>query len=82
MKLLFRKRMSLPVILQAESSECGIACLCMVLNYFGHVIDINTLRMRSNNSAVGATLKTLIQLADRMHRPHVRCGWNCKNGQN
>ena len=67
MKLLFRKRMSLPVILQAESSECGIACLCMVLNYFGHVIDINTLRMRSNNSAVGATLKTLIQLADRMH---------------
>ena len=34
----------LPVILQAEQSECGLACLAMVLNFHGHRIDINTLR--------------------------------------
>lgn len=55
----------LPVILQAEHSECGLAALAMVLNFHGHRIDINTLRLRSGASAVGQTLKSLMQLADR-----------------
>jgi ATP-binding cassette subfamily B protein RaxB len=66
MKLPYRKAGHLPVILQAETSECGLACLCMVLNHYGHVIDINSLRASCNNSGMGATLTTLMQLADRM----------------
>jgi ATP-binding cassette subfamily B protein RaxB len=56
----------LPVILQAEQSECGLACLAMVLNFHGHHIDINTLRARLGSSQQGLTLKSLIQLADRL----------------
>ncbi len=66
MIMLFRKHRSLPVILQAETSECGLACLCMLLNFHGHAIDLNTLRFRCNSSAMGSTVKTLIQLADQM----------------
>ena len=66
MKLPFRKAGHVPVILQAETSECGLACLCMVLNHYGHIIDINSLRARCSNPAMGATLTTLMQLADRM----------------
>ncbi len=56
----------LPVILQAEQSECALACLAMVLNFHGHRIDINTLRARMGASQQGLTLKGLMQLADRL----------------
>jgi len=55
----------LPLILQAEPSECGLACLAMVLNSHGHRIDINTLRLRLGSAQQGLTLKTLIALAER-----------------
>ena len=42
----FRGRARLPVILQTEAAECGLACLAMVTSYFGHRIDIDTLRRR------------------------------------
>jgi ATP-binding cassette subfamily B protein RaxB len=56
----------LPVILQAEQSECGLACLAMVLNFHGHRIDINTLRARMGASQQGTTLKGLMQAAERV----------------
>ncbi|MEY4640900.1 MAG: hypothetical protein RLZZ227_894 [Pseudomonadota bacterium] len=65
----FRRLVSgrrLPVILQAEQSECGLACLAMVLNFHGHRIDINTLRARMGSAQQGMTLKALMQLADRV----------------
>lgn len=33
-ELFFRSR--LPIILQAEAAECGVACLAMVAHYFGY----------------------------------------------
>lgn len=65
MRFDFSGRAQLPVILQAEHSECGVACLAMVLNFHGHRIDINTLRLRSGATTQGLTLKSLMQLADR-----------------
>ncbi|MDY6983716.1 MAG: peptidase domain-containing ABC transporter [Pseudomonadota bacterium] len=62
----FVSRRRLPVILQAEQSECGLACLAMVLNFHGHRIDINTLRARLGASQQGLTLKALMLLADRL----------------
>lgn len=67
MSILFFGRPRLPVILQAENSECALACLAMVLNFHGHRIDINTLRARHGSSAQGMTLKGLLQLADHAH---------------
>jgi ATP-binding cassette subfamily B protein RaxB len=57
---------SLPVMLQAEAAECGMACLAMVLGFHGHAIDLGTLRRRHAVSLKGATLRDLINLAGSM----------------
>jgi ATP-binding cassette, subfamily B, bacterial CvaB/MchF/RaxB len=56
----------LPVILQAEAAECGIACLAMVAGYYGHQIDLGTLRRRYSISLKGTTLRSLMAVADQM----------------
>lgn len=56
----------LPVILQTEVAECGLACLAMVATYHGHAIDINTLRRKYPISLRGTTLQNLMQTADKM----------------
>jgi len=63
----FSKKGSLPVILQAERSECALACLAMVLNFHGHKVDINTLRMRTRISQQGLTLKSIVNLGARLN---------------
>src|SRR6476659_10062632 len=59
----FRGRTRLPVIRQTEAAECGLACLGMVASYFGHQIDIDTLRRRHPVSLKGVTLRSLIDMA-------------------
>ncbi|TLU74140.1 peptidase domain-containing ABC transporter [Lichenicoccus roseus] len=54
----------LPIVLQAEAAECGIACLAMVLGYHGRPIDLATFRQRHAVSLKGTTLRTLIQIAE------------------
>ena len=38
---LFRK---VPVVLQGEIPECGLACLCMICSYYGYHQELNDLR--------------------------------------
>ncbi|MGB0906151.1 MAG: peptidase domain-containing ABC transporter [Maricaulaceae bacterium] len=54
---------SVPVILQTEATECGLACLAMVARYHGHDIDLNILRKRHLVSLKGASLKSIISIA-------------------
>lgn len=54
----------LPVVLQAEHSECGLACLVMVLHHHGLRTDINTLRQRRGSARHGLTLESLMHIAD------------------
>lgn len=60
-KKIFR---SVPVVLQSEASECGIACICSVLNYFGSRESLRYLRDRANLSASGLSISDLQQLAE------------------
>jgi ATP-binding cassette subfamily B protein RaxB len=60
----FRRR--LPLILQTEAAECGLACLAMVAGYHGHDIDLFSLRRRYSVSLKGATLAHLIELAGKL----------------
>jgi ATP-binding cassette, subfamily B, bacterial CvaB/MchF/RaxB len=53
----------LPLIRQSEATECGLACLAMVASYYGHRIDLNTLRRRYPVSLNGVTLRALMQVA-------------------
>jgi ATP-binding cassette, subfamily B, bacterial CvaB/MchF/RaxB len=59
-------RRHLPVIHQTEASECGLACLAMVASFYGHQIDLNTLRRRYPMSLKGVTLRGLIQTANHL----------------
>ncbi|HEX6632950.1 MAG TPA: peptidase domain-containing ABC transporter [Usitatibacter sp.] len=55
-----------PVILQSEAPECGIACLAMVASYHGHRTDLSAMRLRLSPSLKGITLKHIAQIAETM----------------
>lgn len=57
---------TLPVILQTEATECGLACLGMVSGYHGQRTDLATLRRRFSISQYGATLGQLIGIANAL----------------
>lgn len=59
----FWQRKRLPVLLQTEAAECGLACLSMVVSYWGHKIDIASMRRRFSVSLKGVTLKSLMTMA-------------------
>lgn len=56
-----------PVILQTESSECGLACLAMIAGYYGYDSDLLTLRQKYPISQKGITLTTLVKIANKLH---------------
>lgn len=62
----FRWGRRLPVIIQTEVAECGLASLAMVANYFGHQTDLSSLRRRFSISSKGATLHDLIRASDSL----------------
>jgi ATP-binding cassette subfamily B protein RaxB len=53
-----------PLVLQTEAAECGLACLAMVASAFGHRVDLPTLRRRFSVSAKGVTLTEMVRIAD------------------
>lgn len=61
----FRK--SLPVILQAEAAECGLACVAMIVNYHGFKIDMISIRKRFEVSSNGMSLKDIIVLGEKLN---------------
>ncbi|MCL4410308.1 MAG: peptidase domain-containing ABC transporter [Gammaproteobacteria bacterium] len=54
------------MILQSEAAECGLACMAMVANHFGHRIDLVTLRSKHNVSLKGANMQQLMLLAQQL----------------
>ena len=62
----FSGRSRLPMLLQTELTECGLACLGMIAAFHGHEVDLNTLRRRFPLSAKGTTLNELIDIAGRL----------------
>lgn len=53
-------------LLQSEAAECGLACVAMVANYYGHQLDLTTLRNRYSVSLKGANLQQLMLLANQL----------------
>src|SRR5258708_6392989 len=53
----------LPLVLQTEAAECGLACLAMVAGYHGARIDLAALRQRFSISLRGTTLNHIIRFA-------------------
>ncbi|MFY9511090.1 MAG: peptidase domain-containing ABC transporter [Rubrivivax sp.] len=55
-----------PLILQTEAAECGLACLAMLASAHGHRTDLPTLRRRFSLSSKGVTLGDLVRMAEAM----------------
>lgn len=56
----------LPLLLQNEAAECGLACLGMVSGFYGHRFDMLTLRRRFATTLKGTTLEQLMDMAGRL----------------
>ncbi|ATQ77705.1 hypothetical protein CR152_26755 [Massilia violaceinigra] len=56
----------LPLILQTEVAECGLACLAMVASYLGLRTDLAALRARFSISLNGISMLSLVEYADRL----------------
>ncbi|KVX61942.1 ABC transporter [Burkholderia stagnalis] len=56
----------LPVMLQTQAAECGLACVGMIASYHGHDLDLVSLRRRFSPSLKGATLNDVMLIASRL----------------
>ncbi|HSQ10666.1 MAG TPA: peptidase domain-containing ABC transporter, partial [Burkholderiaceae bacterium] len=61
---MFGKRV--PMTLQSEAPECGIACVAMIASYYGFRTDLSAMRLRLAPSMKGVTLKHISAIADTM----------------
>ncbi|WP_057830328.1 peptidase domain-containing ABC transporter [Colwellia sp. TT2012] len=57
----------LPMILQTEAAECGLACLAMVSGFHGHKTDLTQLRQSHAISLKGANLEDIMSIADKLN---------------
>ena len=60
----FKRRV--PLILQSEAPECGIACVAMIAGYHGFRTDLSAMRMRLSPSMKGVTLQHIAAIAGTM----------------
>ena len=52
-----------PVVMQLESLECGAACLCMILAYYGKWIPVEQVRDDCGVSRDGANALNIVKAA-------------------
>ena len=55
-----------PMLLQSDDAECGLACLAMVASHHGMQIDLATLRQRFPLSLKGITMVDLTRIAGQL----------------
>lgn len=60
----FKKKV--PVVLQTESAECGLACINMIAQHYGDKRELSELRQNTSLSLRGATLKTIMEIAAQL----------------
>jgi ATP-binding cassette subfamily B protein RaxB len=56
----------LPLILQTEAAECGLACLAMISGYYGGDSDLGALRRTCGLSLKGANLEDIVRIGARL----------------
>ncbi len=59
-------RRKISLIQQVEITECGLASIAMVGNYYGLNVDMATLRQRFQPSLRGASVRALVDISDRL----------------
>ena len=57
---------TVPVILQNEIAECGLACVAMICGFYGKKTDLASLRKVIDTGTRGSTMKEIAELGDSM----------------
>jgi ATP-binding cassette subfamily B protein RaxB len=60
-------RRRVPLVFQTEASECGLACLTMLLGHYGTQTDLAMMRARHGPAPQGMTLLDLTRVAGAEH---------------
>ncbi|GEK16130.1 peptidase domain-containing ABC transporter [Aliivibrio fischeri] len=58
---------NVPLIMQSEVSECGLACLAMISSFYGYKINLSPLRKKLTLDSNGINLKQLMNVANQLH---------------
>jgi ATP-binding cassette subfamily B protein RaxB len=61
-----RRRQKVPILLQQENTECGLACLAMIAGHYGRHADLAELRNLHGHSSRGSTLTDLLRTAKKL----------------
>ncbi|NUW70841.1 peptidase domain-containing ABC transporter [Vibrio coralliilyticus] len=56
-----------PIVLQSEVSECGLACLAMISSFYGHQVNVASLRTHMALGAQGMNLSQMLDVAGQLH---------------
>ncbi|MCP4984570.1 MAG: peptidase domain-containing ABC transporter [Colwellia sp.] len=64
--LQFSSAKSVPLLLQSEIAECGLASMAMIASYYGYKIETSDLRKRYPSKLRGMNLHQIIELADSL----------------
>jgi ATP-binding cassette subfamily B protein RaxB len=56
----------MPVVIQSEAAECGLACLAMLASHHGQRVDLPAMRRRFATSLKGMSLRDLVGVGGRM----------------
>jgi NHLM bacteriocin system ABC transporter peptidase/ATP-binding protein len=60
-----RKKIIVPTVLQMEATECGAACLGMILEFYGKNVSLEELREECNISRDGSNAFDIVEAAER-----------------
>ncbi|SEL00168.1 colicin V processing peptidase. Cysteine peptidase. MEROPS family C39 [Colwellia chukchiensis] len=64
--LSYKPTKSIPLVLQSEIAECGLASMAMVASFHGHQLDMPAMRKRFSANLKGMNLQQLIELGDNL----------------
>ena len=66
-RLSFGFSKKLPIVLQTEIAECGLACLTSIASYHGYHSDLRTMRQKYSLSQKGLTLADIVRFANDLN---------------
>lgn len=67
MLLGFIQQRKLPIVIQSELSECGLACVAMIASYYGYDTDLRCLRRKFGTSLNGNSLYELTTFIEKLN---------------
>ncbi|EOC0702479.1 peptidase domain-containing ABC transporter [Salmonella enterica subsp. enterica serovar Kokomlemle] len=62
----FSVKNKLPMVRQSTIAECGLACLTMISIFYGHNVDLRSMRLRFSIDSRGVSLSTLMDMCHSM----------------